>query len=609
MRVAYDIETFPNCFILCAEHVDLPVRWCFEISDHQDDSAAIMDWCRWILESKGRMVGFNNVGFDYPVLHVLLRAGKATAATLYSKAMQIIKGQDEDRFAHMVFPSDRMIEQLDLFKIHHFDNKARTTSLKALEYQMRMENISDLPFPVGTVLNQDQIAILKTYCAHDVTATKLFYHQSLEQIRFREELIAKHGRDFMNHNDTKIGAEIFQMELERVGVQCYEYGKSGRAPRQTKRESIALKDCVPQWITFINPEFDLIKDFFNAQIVTETKGVFKDVVATVAGLKFVYGSGGLHASVENQSFVADDEWMIYDMDVTSLYPSIAIEHGHYPEHLGSKFVDVYRQLRTQRIGYKKGTAENAMLKLALNGVYGKSNDKFSIFFDPLFTMKITIGGQMMISKLVEMLLGVDSVHICQCNTDGVTVWMRRDAKMFVDMVCQQWQEMTKLSLEYVEYKSMTILNVNNYIAEDTKGKVKRKGCFEYDKEWHQDSSALVVPKVVEQVLIHGAPIRETVIGWPDMMDFMIRVKVPRSSKLIYSDEHKNRQVENIQRYYISKEGGKLFKVMPPLKGQTADRWFDVQKDRNVCICNDIKDAVLPVEYEWYIEEVRKLCLS
>ncbi len=140
------------------------------------------------------------------------------------------------------------------------------------------------------------------------------------------------------------------------------------------------------------------------------------------------------------------------------------------------------------------------------------------------------------------------------------------------------------------------------------GKIKRKGAYEYDKEWHQDSSASVVAKVAEQVLIHGAPVRETVMNWPDKMDFMIRVKVPRTSRLIYKDDHKDREVEKIQRYYISDEGGYLFKVMPPLKGKTENRWFDVHSGWRVCICNNIKDATMPINHEWYIQEVEKLCL-
>ncbi len=463
--VVWDTETYPNVFTLNAEHADYPMTWRFEISPWRNDSREIVEWCQWIASNNGRMVGFNNIGFDYPVLHTLIKMGKADAATLYERAMVIIRGQDEDRFAHMIYPSDRFVEQIDLFKIHHFDNKARTTSLKALEYQMRMDNISDLPFPVGTVLVRDQVKILHEYNSDDVLATKLFHHESLPQIRFREELTKKYGRDFMNHNDTKIGAEIFQMELEKSGVQCYEYGKNGRQPRQTLRPTIALRECIPQWITFDDPELNRVKDWFNQQIITETKGVFKDVVARVGGLDFVFGTGGLHASVENAIYEADDYYMIYDMDVTSLYPSIAIEHGFYPEHLGAKFVDVYRDLRTQRVSYKKGTAENAMLKLALNGTYGKSNDKFSIFYDPKFTMSITLHGQMLISKLAEMLLGVDGVQIISCNTDGICLYLKRSSYDAVMSVATGWEKMTKLHLEYVKFKKMVIRDVNNYIAE------------------------------------------------------------------------------------------------------------------------------------------------
>jgi hypothetical protein len=604
--IVWDIETYPNCFTIAAEHSDLPIIWQFEISDYRDDYDQIIEWCREMVRMNARMVGFNNVGFDYPILHLLLRNGRIGAKKLYDKAQEIIFS--ENKFSTMVFPSDRVIPQLDLYKIHHFDNKVRTTSLKALEYQMRMDNISDLPFPVGTYLTPEQIIVLHEYNLHDVKATKLFYHRSLDQIRFREELTVKHNRDFINHNDVKIGSEIFQMELEKVGVQCYSYGKDGRIPRQTQRDYIDLRECIPQWVEFTHPEFQRIKTWFNTQTIIATKGVFKDVIATIDGLAFSYGTGGLHASVDNGIFVANDEWMIYDMDVTSLYPSIAIEHNHYPDHLGSKFVDVYRNLRTQRISYRKGTSENAMLKLALNGVYGKSNDKFSIFYDPKFTMSITLGGQMMVSLLADMLVS-HGFQILQVNTDGITIRMMRRDKGVVDDICRQWEQQTMLHLEYAEYSMMAIRDVNNYLAVKTGGDVKRKGAYEYDKEWHQDSSSSIIAKAAERYLVHGEDIEQTIRTWPDNMDFMIRAKVTGKSRLIYVDEEGQHDAGKIQRYYVSSDGGTLLKVMPPLAGKTENRWFDVQKNCKVCLCNDITHAVLPIDYEYYITEAKKLCLS
>ena len=177
MRVVWDVETYPSVFTLAAEHVDFPVKWSYEISPWRDDSREIVEWCQWLANQDAQMVGFNNVSFDYPVLHTLLQMGKATAPILYEKAMSIIQSQDSNRFASIVYPSDRYVDQIDLFKVAHFDNKARATSLKALEFVMKMDNIEDLPFPVGTHLTQEQITVLKKYNAHDVTATKMFYHK------------------------------------------------------------------------------------------------------------------------------------------------------------------------------------------------------------------------------------------------------------------------------------------------------------------------------------------------------------------------------------------------------------------------------------------------
>jgi len=606
----YDIETYPNCFTLAAVCKDSPFRWSFEISDFKNDSVELIDWLGWVNGEFGEMIGFNNVGFDYPVLHMLLKNHNVTAKQLYQKAMAIIQAQDKDKFAHMVFPSDRFIPQLDLYKIHHFDNKARATSLKALEFNMRMSNISDLPFPVGTVLNPEQIKALKVYNAHDCTATKLFYVETLEQIDFRRKLTAKHGRDFMNHSDVKIGKEIFQMELENAGVSCYVYGDKGRKPKQTMRNSINLGECVPTFAQFDNPEIQRVCDWFKTQTITETKGSLKDVVANVGGLDFVYGTGGLHASVNNEFFQSDDEWMIVDIDVTSLYPSIAIEHGHYPEHMGLEFVNVYRRLREQRLSFKKGTAENAMLKLALNGVYGASSDAYSVFYDPLFTMKITIAGQMMLSMLAERILEVPDLRIIQINTDGITSLMRRkDAAQF-KKVCEVWENLTKLKLENVEYSKMAIRDVNSYIAVSSNGTVKRKGAYEYDLDWSKNFSALVVAKVAEQVIVHGKPILQTLIEWSDRLDFMLRVKVPRSSKLVMDVEGVDYALENMQRYYVAKGGGYLAKIMPPL-AKNPEKWrrIGVESGWTVCPCNDLSDATLPIDYSYYQREVEKLCLG
>jgi hypothetical protein len=609
----YDIETFPNVFTLALEHANAPIKWSFEISDWRNDSRDIIDFLQYLKDTNARMVGFNNLGFDYPVLHTLIRMGRSDANTLYQKAMAIINSQDEDgsKWMHQVNPSDRFVEQIDLFKIHHFDNKARATSLKVLEFNMRSDSIEDLPFPVGTVLNQQQTEVLHRYNKHDVDQTKKFYHQTLDMIQFREELTRKYDRDFMNHNDTKIGKDYFVMKLEEAGVACYDFGPKGRTPRQTKRPVIALKDAILPWIQFEHPEFNRVLNWLKAQSITETKGVFTDLTATINGFTFVFGLGGIHGSVESEVIESDAESIIVDLDVTSYYPNLAITTGFYPAHLGKEFVSIYKYLFEQRKSYPKKSAESAMLKLALNGVYGDSNNQFSVFYDPLFTMSITLNGQLLLCLLAEGLMHIPGLRLIQVNTDGLTVKVPREHKLLVDMARAAWQLRTGLNLEEAVYKAMMIRDVNNYIGVFENGSTKRKGAYEYDMGWHQNHGALVVAKVAEKVLVDGAPIRQTLQQWPDIMDFMLRTKVPRSSRLAIERDGVTSQLQNITRYYIAEGGGRLFKWMPPLKAK-PEQWrkIGVESGWGVQPCNDIKDAgKLPVDFDYYVQEVEKLCLS
>ena len=559
--IVYDIETYPNIFTIGLEHTVTHQRWYFEISFRRNDLDALTQFMSICKQQGCRWVGYNNLGFDYPVMHTIYQSRNLilTAGDIYNKAMSIINAPHNARFAHMVWESDWVVDQLDLFKVHHFDNQARSTSLKMLEFNMRMDSIQDLPFDVGLELNNEQADVLVDYMWHDIKATCDFYNESKDQIRFREELTQKYNRNFMNHNDTKIGKDYFIMELEKHSPGCcYAYVDGKKHIQQTPRDSINLGDVILPYVQFEHPEFQRIHNWFKSQTITETKGAIKDVNCSIDGFQFDFGTGGIHGSIESQVVHSDEDWIIEDWDVASYYPNLAIKNSLAPAHLGDTFCTIYEDVYNQRKGHAKGTAENAMLKLALNGVYGDSNSKYSPFYDPQFTMSITINGQLLLCMLAENLLKCADVKMIQINTDGLTIRYPRQYKDWVHSVCKWWEGLTKLELEDVEYKRMFIRDVNNYIGEYTDGKVKRKGAYEHDLGWHQNHSNLVVPKAAEAALVHGKDVREFIENHGDIMDFMLRTKVPRSSKLFFGEE----QIQNITRYYISKDGDTLRKVMP-----------------------------------------------
>ena len=97
------------------------------------------------------------------------------------------------------------------------------------------------------------------------------------------------------------------------------------------------------------------------------------------------------------------------------------------------------------------------------------------------------------------------------------------------------------------------------------GKIKRKGAYEYNVQWHQDCSALIVPKAAEAALVRGEDIRTFIMNHADNYDFMCRAKVPRSNRLVmrWPEYDAEMELNSIIRYYVSNDGGTLVKIAPP----------------------------------------------
>ena len=604
-RIAYDIETFKCIFTAVFKDMDTGERHIFEVSERINQSREFCAFL-WNLARAGDVetYGYNNEGFDWPACQFLMELGEFNVEVPYLKAQQIITG---DRFENMVWPNDRHVKQVDLFKIHHFDNMARSTSLKALEINMKMHHVEDLPFsPHVESLTYEQHDDVIQYNCHDVDATEQFAGHSEDAINFRRDMSERDGIDMMNFNDTKIGKEYFIRELEehQPGI-CFTRQGGRKKPRQTWRSSITLKDVILPIVKFDNPEFQRVLEWMNRTSITETKGVFDNVSATIDDFEFDFGTGGIHGSRPNETFHADDEYEIIDVDVTSYYPSLAIAHRLYPEHLSEAFCDIYERLFKQRQQYPKTAPESKMIKLALNGVYGDSNSKFSPFYDPKYTMSITINGQLLLCMLAEWTITQPGVRIIQINTDGMTVKIHRPVIPWFNEVCRYWETYTGLELEAAHYSSMWVRDVNNYIAKYISGDVKRKGAFEYATQWHQNNSSMIVPKAAEAALIHGVDPVEFIYAHTDPFDFCRRAKVPRTSRLELST---GEVIQNTTRYHIAVDGPSLTKVMPPLaKKPGVERPIGIDKGWGVQVCNDISDFDWTrLDRRWYIKEAKKL---
>ena len=627
-NVIYDIETFPNFFCCNFHVVETGLR--FTVTDLTELRlfAAISTrmGCTWI--------GFNNLGFDYPVIHSILLYNSNTPSEIYHKAMAIIDTPFNQRFSNMIWESDTMVKQIDLYKIHHFDNHARATSLKVLETRMCMNDVRPLPFTVGTPLNVSQQKTLVDYCWHDIDATLKFYHETADMLAFRVSLSAQYGMNMLNYSDAKIGAAIFTHELDKAGLPT---------KGSTERDTIRLADCILPYIYFKRPEFNAILNQIAAKTITELKGAFTNAQCTIDEIQFVFGTGGLHASRDNTHYQATNDYVIQLADVVSYYPSLSIANEIYPAHLGPEFCNIYKRMFNERKRYAKGTPENAAYKLALNSSFGNFGNKYSNLHDNLTLCKITIAGQLSLAMLCEWLMGIESLTIFNVNTDGIAYHCHKSQLPFVNIMLRQWEKLTSLTLETEHYKEFFNRDCNNYLAIGLDDKLKSKGAYAYaDLGWHQNHSSLIVQKSAEAFLLNGTPIETTVRSHPDLFDFLLVSKTPKASIVRYGPD---KIIDNINRYYVSTDGDVLTeqRKLKGIAGQykrankLTDEYYnsvlaeigpniwderihtknqkvweegsrvEVQAGYTVLLANHLDGSPLRnINYDWYIKKANKL---
>ena len=93
---------------------------------------------------------------------------------------------------------------------------------------------------------------------------------------------------------------------------------------------------------------------------------------------------------------------------------MAIQNEWSPAHIDSKvFGRLYKSFFDNRQLYAKDTPINYMYKILLNGTYGKSNEETSFLYDPEYTCKTTINGQLLLSLLAEKLSTIKSLKFLQ----------------------------------------------------------------------------------------------------------------------------------------------------------------------------------------------------
>lgn len=596
-----DYETLQNCFTGVFENYKTLETKVFVVHDLQNDLDKFISFLNENITNKEWHISYNGLAFDSQITQFILDnrndwldfTGCEIANTIYRYAQRTIEKSNKKEFAD--YPQWKLaIGQIDIFKMHHWDNPAKRSSLKWIQYSMDWDNILEMPIHhESAITTKEEIDTILEYCINDVKSTKEIYNRSKSQIGLRKELTKTYGINLFSASEPRISKELFGYYLsEKLNIP-----KKELRGLRTHRDIIKIKDIILPYIKFTSSEFSTLLQRFNALEVNgkNLKGSFKYSL-NYKDVKTDFGLGGVHGARKKGVYESNEDMIIMSSDVTSFYPNLAIRNrwspGHFPV---DEFCNQYEWFFEERKKIPKSNPMNYVYKIILNSTFGLSNDENSFFYDPELCMKITINGQLTLMMLYEQIMeripgAISLLH----NTDGVETIIPKKYYDEYMLICKEWEETTNLLLEHDQYQKLVLGDVNNYIGVNnfkevdiTKWReikqsdphyifkvendkfsyaaVKLKGRFDFHNlQLHKNKSKLVIPKAIHQYFVHNVLPEEYLEQNKNILDYCIGFKskgdwkcVARSIKQgIFVQE----DLQRTNRYYISKSGVKIIKL-------------------------------------------------
>ena len=611
-----DYETLSNCFIGVFEDVKSEEKQIFIVHHTKNDIVELVKFLQRNIDYDEWHVSFNGLSFDSQITEYIIRnteellrmSGQEIAETLYERAQSIITNQNNGQFPEFGL-RDLSIRQIDVFKLNHWDNPAKRSSLKWIQFSMDWRDIVDMPIHHTTeITSEEQIQSILKYCINDVRSTKQIMSLSKSQIDLRRDLTNEYNIDLYSASEPRISKELFLFFLsQRTGLKKFELRQM-----RTKRIKITVRDIILPYINFTTAPFQKLLDRFREAVIypEETKGGFKYSV-NYRGVRTDFGLGGVHGAKESKVYNANEDMIIMTSDVTSFYPNLAIRNKWAPAHLPrEEFCNLYEWFFEERKKIPKKDPKNYVYKIILNSTYGLSNDENSFLYDPEFTMRITINGQLSLTMLYEMICEeIPNALPLMQNTDGLETMIPRQ---YVDKymeICERWEKITNLELEHDKYSKIILGDVNNYIAITEDGKSKCKGRFEFaNLAMHKNKSFLVIPEAIHAYFVDGIKPEDYIKSVTNIFNFCGGVKIKGDWSFyqhkIVDGEYLVEKLQHTIRYFISNTGTKVIK-----KNNTDSREIQIEAGKwmQTLMIDYIEKPFTEydINYDYYLDKINK----
>lgn len=590
----HDYETLSNCFVGVFEDYKTDENKIFVVHKIWDDREALIQFLDKNVKEKEWHISFNGLAFDSQITEHIIQnkeffmslSAEEAARWIYKRAQNVITRQNEGEYAEYS-EKNLSIRQLDIFKMNHWDNPQKRSSLKWIQYSMDWYNIQEMPIPHGTyITTREQIQQIIYYCINDVKSTKNIMNLSKDQINLRATLTGEYNIGLYSASEPRISKELFLHFLsKKTNMKKYDIKQL-----RTYRQKIYAKDIILPYVKFATPEFNRIFDEFKNLVIDPNltkKSNFKPSMK-YKGVKTDFGLGGVHGARSSGVYTSTDQMIIMSSDVVSFYPNLAIRNKWSPAHLPKEaFCELYEWFFDERKKISKKDVRNYVYKIILNSTFGLSIDHNSFLYDPQFGMQITVNGQLSLMMLYEMLCEEipEAIPLMQ-NTDGLEMMIPVNLVDRYMKVCEEWEKITNLKLEHDQYQKLILADVNNYIAvskykevseenykelkksedhdlfKNQDGKfyyasTKCKGRFEFkDIALHKNKSYLVIAKALFNYYVHDTRPEDYLKNNKNIFDYCAGVKIKSNWSFYRTFVHNGDIVyEDLQhtlRYFISK---------------------------------------------------------
>lgn len=626
----YDIEVFPNVFHCTVKNTETGELHKFEISCRRNQLDELVEFFHTVntkytfgdlyttdikLDTNILFCGYNNLHYDNAIINYIIdcynimkyKGYRDICRSVFNLSKVITTSSEDDNSAWRKWKYMICFDSFDILTML-YSNKLRV-GLKEIQVTMQYKNVQEFVADWQADLPEDQIDSMIDYNINDVNSTEELLNRCKKDIDLRIAIEDEYGVRVLSKDGVNIGMKILtQKYLEKTGQTWWDI-KDLRSPMSV----IPLNSVILPFIKYDSPILTRVLNDMKSQIVSpgrkgyENKFVFE-------GLQYSVGVGGIHSVNKPEIIIPKEDEMLIDIDVASLYPSMLIEYEFYPKHLGPEFLEVYKQIKDERIEAKHNgnKVKNETLKLALNGLSGNLQNEHNFCYSPFAVMQIRINGQLLLLMLAEKLTQL-GCRIVQANTDGLFVLLKKDVYSKVNNVCREWEQLTRLTLEEERFKAMYQYAINDYFAITEDDKVKEKGMFITTVKLGKGLTPKIIPKAVINFFKNGVPVEETIKGCKDIRDFLMSEKTGKQ----WHVEYNNKEQQRTNRFYASTNGAYLWKWKEKdtnrfdisIPCPTEKQYQNMLTASGVTLLNYLDDKPIEerkINYRYYIMEAYKI---